>query len=313
MVDEPHEAPEVSIVIPLHQGAATIAETLDSCLRQQEVRVEVVVVDDRSTDGGPALAEHHPVRARVVATPRPGVSAARNCGFRVSRGAYVVFLDADDVLLPGSLRQRLEVARVRGGDSIVLGRYLERWGATDIPVAREEFIDARTMLLRGNPVPPCGVLFPRGWLERVAGPFDEALARFEDWDLLLRLAFAEAPFASTAAYDCVYRIRPSMTLDTAVASEDALRVLAAIEPAVRGAQDAALLLPVLRRSRMNYAAWRASFAFRAGDVGGTLRWLVRAVLESPRDTPRLPLHLATRVRARLRRRSRHRSAFGGLR
>lgn len=98
--------PLVSVVIPTFNRLATVTEAIDSALSQSHAAVEVIVVDDGSTDGtGEALRRRHETDPRVVVVSRPngGVAAARNAGLREVRGEYVAFLDSDDAWLPWKL------------------------------------------------------------------------------------------------------------------------------------------------------------------------------------------------------------------
>ena len=90
----------ITVVIPLYQGARFIGETLDSLAAQTRPLVEVVVVNDGSTDDGPQIARAHPLAPRVIEQPNRGVAVARNHGAVVAASAYVAFLDQDDLWFP---------------------------------------------------------------------------------------------------------------------------------------------------------------------------------------------------------------------
>ena len=98
--------PRVSVVVPLYNKAAFVHRTLDSVLTQSEPDLEVLVVDDGSTDDGPALVAERALtepRLRLVRQPNAGPGAARNHGLQLARGQYVTFLDADDAWRSGFL------------------------------------------------------------------------------------------------------------------------------------------------------------------------------------------------------------------
>src|ERR1700728_2917065 len=94
-------SPLVSVVIPCYNSARYLAETIESVLAQTYARVEVILVDDGSTDTTPEIAQSYPVQY-VYQTNR-GISAARNTGVVRGRGEYVQFLDHDDRLLPTAI------------------------------------------------------------------------------------------------------------------------------------------------------------------------------------------------------------------
>ncbi len=106
--------PQVSVLIPCWNAAASIGRALDSVLVERRLALECVVVDDGSTDGTAdvvrEIAERDPRVVLVVSPANEGVSAARNRGLGVVRGTWLTFLDADDRLLPGGLAAMAEAA-----------------------------------------------------------------------------------------------------------------------------------------------------------------------------------------------------------
>jgi glycosyltransferase involved in cell wall biosynthesis len=97
------ERPCISVVIPCYNAAPLIGETLESVFRQEGVTLEVIVVDDGSTDGSALLVERAFPAAIVVRQENAGVSAARNRGMALAKHPLLQFLDADDLLEPGKL------------------------------------------------------------------------------------------------------------------------------------------------------------------------------------------------------------------
>ncbi len=180
----------VSIVIPCYNQAGYLPDAIESALGQTYRPVEVVVVDDGSTE---------PVEETVAGfegvlyawQPNRGVAAARNAGFRLTRGAYVVFLDADDRLVPDGIRHGLTALGGRPRAAFAVGP-CGVIGADGRPAA---FRQARPIvgpvyreLLANNFIwMPAQVMFRR---DAVAGSggFDSRLDACADYDLYLRLA-----------------------------------------------------------------------------------------------------------------------------
>src|SRR3954468_22992204 len=95
--------PQVSVIIPVFNAAATVAETIESVLRQTFDDYEIIVVDDGSTDRTAHVLGRYQDRIQMIRRPNGGISAARNSGVAVSRGEYLAFLDGDDLWVPDFL------------------------------------------------------------------------------------------------------------------------------------------------------------------------------------------------------------------
>lgn len=95
----------ISVVVPVYNNARYLSEALDS-IRDQSFRpLDVIAVDDGSTDGSARIIESHAPFVRCVSQPNEGVGSARNRGLRLARGEYLAFLDADDRMLPECLER----------------------------------------------------------------------------------------------------------------------------------------------------------------------------------------------------------------
>lgn len=116
--------PVVSVVIPVYNGEKAIQACLQSVTAQQGVDMEIIVVDDGSTDGTWALLEQlaqEDGRIQPIHQENGGVSAARNRGLEACRGEFIRFVDADDVLPEGSMQALLEKAQQNGSDLVIAG------------------------------------------------------------------------------------------------------------------------------------------------------------------------------------------------
>jgi hypothetical protein len=102
--------PRVSVLIPSWESAVWLGDAIESAFGQDWTDLEVVVVDDGSTDATPAVAERFTDRIRFESIPHSGANAARNRLLEMARGEWLQFLDADDILLPQKLSRQLQAA-----------------------------------------------------------------------------------------------------------------------------------------------------------------------------------------------------------
>lgn len=186
-----HETPLVSVVIPTYNRSALVQLALDSVLAQTFTSLEIIVVDDGSTDGtGSALARYGR-QICYIPQENQGESVARNHGIKCARGEYIAFLDSDDLWHPTKLARQLVSLRENPSVGLVFcqatkidadGRVLPgpALGAesSDMPLTFEN-------LCRRNLFAPSTVVMRRTLLDAVGG-FDPAIQYGEDWDLWLR-------------------------------------------------------------------------------------------------------------------------------
>lgn len=179
----------VSAIIPAYNADSFIREAVDSALGQTHTDVEVIVVDDSSTDDTASVLQSYGERIIVHRQPNGGVAAARNAGARLASGRWVAFLDADDVWLPTKIERQLAVA------STPLS-YTNRFnfGARgDLPEIQSEVTPLLAgdifvpLLLRGNFITTSSVMMARDLFLDLGG-FPMSPAVCEDWDLWLRAA-----------------------------------------------------------------------------------------------------------------------------
>jgi glycosyltransferase involved in cell wall biosynthesis len=179
----------VSVVIPNHNYAKTLGRCLRSVQRQSVAPLEVIVVDDRSTDDSVRIAEA--AGATVVRHPvNRGVSAARNTGVAASRGDVVFFLDSDVALAPDAIEQALRVLADEPDCGCVFGVYAPEPLIDDGPVERYRLLHLHHALMRQVGRTETAVFalaaVPRRVLDEIGG-FDERLRSAEDDELSERL------------------------------------------------------------------------------------------------------------------------------
>lgn len=179
----------VSVVIPCFNQAQFLGDAIESVLAQNYRHIEVIVVDDGSTDDTAAVAARYPT-VRHVYQAHCGLAAARNTGIRHSIGGYLAFLDADDLLLPTALTLGVTWLREHPDHAFVSGHYRFR-SADGIRLAQRLHPadpDPFGALLQCNHITMHGsVVFRREAVIAVDG-FDASLSACEDYDLYLRLA-----------------------------------------------------------------------------------------------------------------------------
>ncbi len=208
----------VSVILPVHDGEATIAEAVASVLAQSWRDLELIVIDDGSTDSTlEVLSAITDERLQVFSEPQSGPAASRNRGIERARGIYVAFIDADDLWLPEKLEAQL-AAFERMPDAAVAYCWTDyidadgRFVCTDSRPLFEGLVNEQ--LLTQNFI-DCGsniVVRRQALLD--AGGFDESLPVIEDWDLSIRLSACH-PFVCAPQALVRYRQSPT-TLTTHV-------------------------------------------------------------------------------------------------
>jgi glycosyltransferase involved in cell wall biosynthesis len=185
--------PQVSAIIPTHNRRALVCEAIASALAQRDVALEVIVVDDGSTDDTASALAGLGGRIRYLQQPTRGVAAARNTGARSARGEWLAFLDSDDLWRPHKLARQLayhaRVPRLRASQTG------EIWIRNGVRVNacrhhRKPDGDIFAASVARCVVSPSAVLLRRDLFEELGG-FDESLEVCEDYDLWLRLGARE--------------------------------------------------------------------------------------------------------------------------
>lgn len=120
--------PKVSIIIPMYNAEKYITDCIKSCLRQTHTSIEIIVVDDASTDSSYEIASKFPVRL-FSNKVNSGTAASRNVGIKEAKGEYIAFLDADDMLTERSIEWRCAILDLMPTAQIVAGySYILREG-----------------------------------------------------------------------------------------------------------------------------------------------------------------------------------------
>lgn len=187
------DQPVISVVIPAYNRESFIVPAVESVLGQGIDAIEVIVVDDCSTDGTVAALEGiYDPRLRIVRHERnKGEAGARNTGVRESKGEYVAYLDSDDQWLPGKLKAQLEYMQAASpevGGVYTLHYRLYQNGRKSITgyIPDGAPLTFEKLLVKGASISAGSTLMFRRALYDVVGPYDEQARLYVDWDWLLR-------------------------------------------------------------------------------------------------------------------------------
>jgi glycosyltransferase involved in cell wall biosynthesis len=225
--------PLVSVVIPAYNAEAYLGDAIESVLAQTYPRVELIVVDDGSTDATGEIAEGFP-GAKVIGQENAGPAIARNRGFAASTGELIAFHDADDVMVPDKLEVQVECLLADDGIGVVMGEQevvveqgseLPFWvegssAQSEMPTRPAEHSDEPL-------IHPMTMLMRREVFELV-GPFDAAVCPAEDIDWALRSIEVGIETARLPRVVLRRRVHPqSLTQNTAAARAGLFRAFKA--------------------------------------------------------------------------------------
>jgi glycosyltransferase involved in cell wall biosynthesis len=309
-LDAPHGSTTVGCVVPAYNAEATLDETLRSVRTQTHRALEIIVVDDGSTDGTRAVVERHAAddaRVRLLRQANAGVAAARNAGWQASRADLIAFIDADDLWAPTKIERQLAALQAAGPRAGLAycwvceidstGRVLQQHerhhheGAVLDAIVRSNFLGCgSTPLVRRQALADAGGFDPRLHAAGAQG--------CEDWLLYARVA-AAYDYAVAPEYLVGYRLREnSMSSDRSAMLRSHVLMceqMAALSPAHRRALLAGLrdyCATLLGQTPHAHVFARASLLWAVRDHPTV--WLRTLCIDLPRQTWR-------RLRARFAR------------
>lgn len=279
--------PLVSVVIPSYNSASYVTAAVESVLQQSCADLEVLVIDDGSTDDTRAVISSFGAPVRYYHQPNSGVSVARNRGIAESTARYVAFLDADDTWFPSKLERQLDaMARAPGFGLCYTGfRFVDDALRPLRDFHPRQFDDAlEAVLFEGNIVSSiCTVLVERALFEEVGG-FDPALSQCADWDMWVRLARRTRFLALDEVLVTYRQHATNMSRSAPLLERDSRRVLE------KGFGDPGT--PDRLRSRMSRALARnwmvlAGSYYHAGSYRNFIRCALQALWHNPAQAARL--------------------------
>ena len=205
---QPDPSPLVSVVIPTYNQASYLRASIDSVLAQTYPAVEVVVVDDGSTDETPDILASYGDRIRAIRQTNHGAANALNHGIRESRGRYVCWLSSDDAFVPDKVARQVAAfeADPELGLSFMGFDTIDAQGAfiadrSDLPWRHPDLL---VSVFWANPINGSTVMMPRAVMDEV-GPFDEALRADVDAEMWFRV-LAGHPAAHIPGVHLHYRV-----------------------------------------------------------------------------------------------------------
>lgn len=227
----------VSVIIPAYNYADFIAEAIDSALQQSHNNIEVIIIDDGSTDNTASIVSSlakNDARIFYIYQYNQGLSAARNTGIKNATGEFLVFLDADDVMHAEKIAAHLEhfsqqpTVDISYGSSryFLSGQPEKTYASIELneqdwmPKVSGSAEKVMPVLIVNNIMPVCSVMLRRRVLD-VVGNFDTALKSLEDWDYWLRAAAAGCHFA----YNDDTRLAAYIRVHGSSMSQNRLRML----------------------------------------------------------------------------------------
>jgi glycosyltransferase involved in cell wall biosynthesis len=269
--------PLVSVVIPAYNAARWIRDAIQSVVAQDWQDLEIVVVDDGSTDSTPEIVRSFGNNLILLRQPNRGVAHARNLGTQTARGRYVAYLDADDTWHSDKLTRQLTALRAANHAHfcstpfVLADDTLRPLAIRDVGIRDPLLGDLLFQNVVGT---PSTVICERELVLSVCG-FREELSQCADWDLWLRLR-SRTPFLCLAEPLATYRIHlGSMSSSPQLLEKDTLALL------TRTFADPALPvnLQALRRRSLawNYRVLSANY-HQSGQRTAALRCLLTAIL-----------------------------------
>jgi glycosyltransferase involved in cell wall biosynthesis len=211
----------VSVIIPVYKGEAFLLEAVESIQRQHYDPLEIIIIDDGSTDSTAEIAVGLKGDVHYIYQPNSGPSAARNRGLRIARGNVIGFLDVDDLWTENKMSLQLEHLAKEPSLEIVLGltQRMQMTGFENGKVTFREWADPEIALHLGS------ALFRKSVFDKV-GLFDESMKHCEDWDWFMRAKELHIPMMVYKEVTYYYRRHDkNITNDTKTGFKSALTML----------------------------------------------------------------------------------------
>lgn len=198
------DTPKVSVVVPAYNAAKYLPRCVESILQQTNRSLEVLVINDGSTDNTATIADDYALRdsrVKVSHQSNAGVSAARNCGLDLAKGEFVCFIDSDDWVEPNMLEEMISYCDQVGANMAMAGAHVDFHSERDELLRSEKRVLGAEFMRRGSTTPTAileesfinllgyawNKVYRREWLLSSGVRFDVGRSLFEDADFNMRL------------------------------------------------------------------------------------------------------------------------------
>ena len=258
--------PRVSVIIPLYNSNPFIMETLDSVLSQSYEDMEVITVDDGSSDNtGDLVRSRGDKRLVYIRQDNAGISAARNRGLSVAKGEYIAFIDHDDKWLPGKIAKQMALFNSQKdlglvySDAYIVNAAGQR-GGTFFKISKPHCGMVFEYMMNGNFIPVLTAVIKKSITEKT-GYFDQRYKIAEDWDYFIRVSkicpvsFVDAPLAE-------YRVHASsFSRNRVLMLEEVIDILMKLLAHADRRSNI-----ILKRNLSSYSSLLGSICLKSGDL-----------------------------------------------
>jgi glycosyltransferase involved in cell wall biosynthesis len=242
----------VSVIIPCFNAEKWLAEAIDSCLQQTYSHIEVIVIDDGSTDNSLEILKGYGDKIIWERLPHKGANHARNRGFALSKGEYIQYLDADDYLLPEKIENQVRFLEETGAD-VVYGDWRHQYhlpngksyqDKIEKPGTQEDILES---LLANWWTAVASILYRRTVVEK-SGGWDKSFQAAQDRDFFLSVVIHGAKVVYQPGCYAIYRRYGNVTISTSSKPRWIESHCAVLEKAERQLKQMNKLLPKYRNA-----------------------------------------------------------------
>lgn len=297
MTNQDIEKQLVSVVIPAYNAEPYLKQAINSALAQSYSNLEVIVINDGSTDNTATLVSgFNDHRVRLINQSNGGMSSARNAGVCIAKGEFIAYLDADDYWMPEKLEKQLHLLNNRPDIGFCStntrvetpeGNFVNEWLCPDIKISTLHTIFRNSAAIAGS----ASSILARASVHHAAGQFDEALSGLEDTDMWMRYAAQAEYLCIPETLTVILKREHSVSRNFHNMRASALTVYKKNRPLLDNASRGRFWRDCYATIICDYAKWEA----RSGVKSKALLQLFTAFLYAPVSKARLCLSLSVAI------------------